>query len=130
MAVHNRLGGNRLIARSAAPASGFGGRRSLPGRLGGRILGRPQVLPFLGIRTVLGVKVPLPVPLVRENLGLKPQVRLDEHLEVLASAEFQAAAACLYAVPHFVGEGNSLGACGLAHALLLQIIESLLTHFR
>jgi hypothetical protein len=127
MAAHNRLGGNRLIARSAAPASGFGGG-DLPVR--GGILGRPQVFLFMGIRSVLGVQVPLPVPLVRENLGLKPQVRLDEHLEVLASAEFQAAAARLNAVPHFVGEGNSLRACGLAHALLLQIIESLLTHFR
>jgi hypothetical protein len=28
-----------------------------------------------------------------------------------------------------VGEGDSLGACGLAHAQLLRIIESVLTHF-
>jgi hypothetical protein len=66
---------------------------------------------------------------VRVDLGQEAQVPLDKHLKILAPAEFQSAVARLDARPHFVGEGDSLGACGLAHAQLLRIIESVLTHF-
>jgi hypothetical protein len=41
---------------------------------------------------------------VRVDFGNESQVPLDQHLEILASAEFQVAAARFDARPHFVGE--------------------------
>jgi hypothetical protein len=127
MAAYNRLGGNRLIKRSAAPAPRLSVANAW-GR-GRRVLGRPEVLPFIGTRAVFGIEMPFAVRLVRMDIPHEVEVPFNKHLEVLAPAKFQAAAARLYAVPHFVGERYTLRACCLAHAQLLRIVESVLTHF-
>jgi hypothetical protein len=67
---------------------------------------------------------------VRVDVGQEMQVPLHKHLKILAPSELELAAARLDARPHFMGEGDSLGTCGLAHAQVLQMIESVLTHFR
>ena len=68
--------------------------------------------------------MPFPVALVGMNLRTEMQIRLGQHLKILAPATFQLTATLLNLLPPGIGEGNSLRTRILAHAAVWQTIDN------